>query len=303
MNMRTGLQKTEPTSQAELLRQPIFSNPLITHTADLPLGVSGLSEGRAIAKAGCTKVKDIWDRENREWLSLSALGMNFHVITRTNKDTIINNIPWNPAAFSSRFQTGDWISNRDTGDHAPLTWIYYRVTGVSPNLVQAREYRRVSPNGLIRAENPQEVTLCPESYHLIRVLIQEKHGPLSRWPEIFLPFPNPQFSGFSKLDSLRTSPGTQGNGHWQGPSPLRGLPLFWIFGKAWLQEREKILHLAIKSSKFLRLLSASQNLAQLPPPQSGHSYLAHAEPRSSCRHLAAMYGDPFDVQGLQSQNS
>jgi hypothetical protein len=101
--------------------------------------------------------------------------MNFHVINRTNKDTIINNIPWNRGAFSNRFQTGDWNNNRDIGDHTPLTWIY-RVTGVSPNLVQAKEYRRVSPNGLIRVENPQEVTLCPESYHLIRVLIQEKHG-------------------------------------------------------------------------------------------------------------------------------
>jgi hypothetical protein len=81
--------------------------------------------------------------------------MNFHVINHTNRDTIINNIPWNPVAFSSRFQTDNWISSKDTGDHTPFTWIY-RVIGVSPNLLQAREYHRLSPNGLIKAENPQE---------------------------------------------------------------------------------------------------------------------------------------------------
>jgi hypothetical protein len=61
MNVRTGLEKTKPMSQAKDLRQPIFSNPLITNAAGLPLRVSGFSEGRAIAKASCTRVKDIWD--------------------------------------------------------------------------------------------------------------------------------------------------------------------------------------------------------------------------------------------------
>jgi len=49
--VRAGLVKIEPTLQAEVLKQPIFSNPLVTNYVGQPLGVNGLSEGRAIAKA------------------------------------------------------------------------------------------------------------------------------------------------------------------------------------------------------------------------------------------------------------
>jgi hypothetical protein len=93
MNMRAGLVKIELTSQMEVLRQPIFSNPLITNAVGHPLGVSRLSEGQAIAKASCTKIKDLWDREDKEWKNLLALRMNSHVINRTSKDTIISSIP------------------------------------------------------------------------------------------------------------------------------------------------------------------------------------------------------------------
>jgi len=66
MNVRAGFVKTKPTSHAKVLGQPIFSNPLITNVAS--------------TKAGCTRVKDLWDRENREWMNLSTFGINFHVI-------------------------------------------------------------------------------------------------------------------------------------------------------------------------------------------------------------------------------
>lgn len=80
MNVRASLVKTEPTPQVEVLRQPIFNNPLVTNVAGYQLGVSGLNEGRAIAKVGCTRIKDLWDSEDREWKSFSILGMNSHII-------------------------------------------------------------------------------------------------------------------------------------------------------------------------------------------------------------------------------
>ncbi len=72
--------KTKPTLQAKVLRQPIFSNPLVTNSASQPLRMSGLNEGRAIAKAGCTRIKDLWDQEDMEWKSLPTLKMNSHII-------------------------------------------------------------------------------------------------------------------------------------------------------------------------------------------------------------------------------
>jgi hypothetical protein len=67
LNLRVGLAKFEPASHAEVLRQPIFNNPLILNTTGLPLGVCGLSEGCAIANSSCTRIKDLWDPEGRAW--------------------------------------------------------------------------------------------------------------------------------------------------------------------------------------------------------------------------------------------
>jgi hypothetical protein len=43
-------------------------------------------------------------------------------------------------------------------------------------MVQAIEFQRVTPTGLIRATNSQVITLSPEGYHPIKILSQERHG-------------------------------------------------------------------------------------------------------------------------------
>jgi len=78
LNVRPGLRKSEPTIHAELLRQPVFGNPLITNQESRPLGFSGRSKGNTFASAGYSKVRDFWDLETQDWKSLSALWMNFH---------------------------------------------------------------------------------------------------------------------------------------------------------------------------------------------------------------------------------
>jgi len=44
--------------------------------------VNGFSEGQAIAKAGCIRIRDLWDQEDMEWKSLLTFEMNYHVINR-----------------------------------------------------------------------------------------------------------------------------------------------------------------------------------------------------------------------------
>jgi hypothetical protein len=50
----TGSNTAIPTNMAEILRQPIFGNPLILNQLRVPLGLSDLSKGNAFAHAGCT---------------------------------------------------------------------------------------------------------------------------------------------------------------------------------------------------------------------------------------------------------
>jgi hypothetical protein len=84
LNVRVGLAKSELASHAEVLRQPIFSNPLILNTTGHPLGVSGRNEGRTIANSGCTRIKDLWDQEGRAWKSFQALQLGWSELTPTN---------------------------------------------------------------------------------------------------------------------------------------------------------------------------------------------------------------------------
>jgi hypothetical protein len=93
LNIRAGLVKIEPASCVEVFRQPIFNNLLITNTASHPLGVNGLNEGNTIAKIGYTRIKDLWDLEDRDWKSHPAFWMNSHIINRTSRRIIIDNIP------------------------------------------------------------------------------------------------------------------------------------------------------------------------------------------------------------------
>ncbi len=100
MNIRLGLTKKEPSNLAELMRQPIFSNPSLTNVRGEPLGVNGHSEGCAFARAGHTRIRDIWNGDTQDWKNLSDLKMHPHTSNRSSKDIIIGNILWRPDSFS-----------------------------------------------------------------------------------------------------------------------------------------------------------------------------------------------------------
>jgi len=66
LNVRPGLINVDPTSLAETLRQPLFSNPSILNASGAPLGLGGLREESAFARHGCTRIKDLWNPEEKD---------------------------------------------------------------------------------------------------------------------------------------------------------------------------------------------------------------------------------------------
>jgi hypothetical protein len=102
MNVRPGLSKSEPTNAAKVLKQLVFGNPLITNQDNKPLGLSGKSEGNALANAGYSRVGNFWDPEAKTWKNLSALGMSSHASNKLNRDLIVANIPWDLATSNSK---------------------------------------------------------------------------------------------------------------------------------------------------------------------------------------------------------
>ncbi len=95
--------------------------------------------------------------------------MSYHATNRNSREIIIASIPWNPTTYTNYFQAGDWISKRVFKNNTVLAWVYH-VTRVTPNTVQAVEFQKVTPIGIIRAANSQVITLSPKGYHPIRVL-------------------------------------------------------------------------------------------------------------------------------------
>jgi hypothetical protein len=59
MKVRLGLIKEELTNNAKILRQLIFSNPLILSKSGIPLGLGGSRDGNAFARAGYSRTKDL----------------------------------------------------------------------------------------------------------------------------------------------------------------------------------------------------------------------------------------------------
>jgi hypothetical protein len=107
LNIKVGLVKSEPSSQTEVFRQPIFSNLHILNTTGHPLGVCGRSEGHAITNSDCTRIKDLWDPEGMAWKSLQALWMTYHATNMNSRKIIIVSIPWNPTTYTNHFQIRD----------------------------------------------------------------------------------------------------------------------------------------------------------------------------------------------------
>jgi hypothetical protein len=148
MKVRPGLTKAIPTSTAEILRQPIFGNPLILNQLGVPLSLSGLSKGNAFAHAGCTRIKDLWNRTRHEWKSLAELGMSYHASNKKCKETFIASIPWPLSEDPSPLKNGDWISDPAPSTGPPFEWIYY-IIDATPSQARVIEFKRMTPEGRI----------------------------------------------------------------------------------------------------------------------------------------------------------
>jgi hypothetical protein len=186
LSVRPGLRKSEPTNSAEILRQPIFENPLITNRDGRPLGLSGKSEGNALANAGRSKVRDFWDLDEENWKDLAALGVSFQPTNRLNRNLIIDSIPWDPATANKKLVVGDWVSKKVFDRTDPPKWVY-QITDTNHTTANAKEFKKFSSAGRIQATSSHDVIIPLEGYKPVRVLEQEGHGATLRLAKDFPP--------------------------------------------------------------------------------------------------------------------
>jgi len=116
------------------------------------------------------------------------------------------------------------------GHLAPFTWIY-QMAEVFPNLVKTIEFRRISPNGLIRAMSSQEVTLSLPCYHSVKVQSQLKHGAPFKVVRDFSALPKSTLFWIFEISFINNLPWDLGEWHWQATAALRDLPFFGYSAK------------------------------------------------------------------------
>jgi hypothetical protein len=138
------------------------------------MGLNGRSEGNSLANAECSRVRNFWDSEEKEWNGLSALGVSFHPINRRNKNLIIASIPWDLATSNNVPSAGEWISKKETGQTGPPEWVY-QVVGTNQSTANVSEFRKISHTGRIQATGSHTITIPLEGYEPIRVLAQDNH--------------------------------------------------------------------------------------------------------------------------------
>ncbi len=148
LNVRPGLTKVDPTNSTETLRQPLFGNPSILNASDVPLGLGSLRDGNAFVRHGCSQVKDLWNPEERDWKSLSELGMNYHASNKRCKEAIIASIPWRPDECTRHPQAGEWISIPNPNPASSFEWVYI-ILQSGRDTTDVIKYKRSVPNGRI----------------------------------------------------------------------------------------------------------------------------------------------------------
>jgi hypothetical protein len=156
--------------------------------------------------------------------------MTYHATNKNSKEIIIASIPWNLATYINRFQAGDWISKRVSRNNTTLTWVYH-VTRVNPNTVQAVEFQRVTPTGLIKATNSQVITFSREGYHPIRVLSQERHEASLKVAKELPSVTKPPLLWIFEYGFIDELPWDPREWHWQTSSQMGDSPFFGYFAK------------------------------------------------------------------------
>ncbi|CAM6033220.1 unnamed protein product, partial [Sphagnum compactum] len=254
INARSGLCKADPTSPAEILRQPIFGNQSILNQRRVPLGVGGQREGNSFAQVGHTRVKDFWNNSTRGWKSLTTLGMSHHPSNRECRERIVSSIPWRPDELEDQTRVGDWIANLAPPAGNPLDWVYL-VLAKEGDTATVLEFKKTSTSSRIQLSSNQAIKISTINHQPIRVLSQENPKAtlkVARDP----PAPDKKALLYWIFDSglIQNLPWDPGEWHWQPSPPLGDAPFFGYSAKRGYSSIRKSAHMSSMAT-FLKDLN------------------------------------------------
>jgi len=259
LKVRSGLTKTDPTNSAEILRQPLFGNPSILNVNGSPFGISRLREGNAFVHSGCSRVKGLRNVASKEWKSLIEMSMSHHPTNKDSLARITASIPWNPEELNNRVQAGDWISKPDPNMLTSPDWIYY-VLESHRGTAKVIEFKKITPNGIIKATTHAAITLPTKGYRPVRILSQDKHSStLKVARDAPIPSKSPLTFWIFKTGFIQELPWDPGEWHWQATPPLGDSPFFEYTAKRGYRNAQTSTHTPAMNT-FIQELNLSNSM-------------------------------------------
>lgn len=98
-SIQSGLEQQDPTTWAEIQRQPLFGNRFLTNATGIRWGTENKTKMRGWAAKGYQSLNDILQPNGQAWMSFPELTRIYRAAREAPElyAQLVNNIPWEAA--------------------------------------------------------------------------------------------------------------------------------------------------------------------------------------------------------------
>lgn len=163
--IQSGIEQQDPTSWAEIMRQPLFGNRLLTNEVGIQWGTESRSSLRRLAEKGFQQLKDIVSGNGQGWRTFQELNRLCRSRITTNLyDRLVASIPWEATPMPP-YTSGQWVSFPDDDGHFRLV---YHLHNTNP--IEASVYRRENTEQLVLIGSKPQIPAGAKEVRVIRTI-------------------------------------------------------------------------------------------------------------------------------------
>jgi hypothetical protein len=163
--IQSGLEQQDPSSWAEIMRQPLFGNRMLTNEVGVQWGTESRSNLRRLADKGFQQLKDIVSGNGQGWRTFQELNrLRRSRITTNLYARLVASIPWEATPMPPN-TPGQWVSFPDDDGHFRLV---YHLHNTDP--IEASVYRRETIEQLVLIGTEPQIPLGAKEVRVIRTL-------------------------------------------------------------------------------------------------------------------------------------
>ena len=164
-SIQSGIEQQDPTTWAEIMRQPLYGNKLLTNELGIQWGTEPRSNMIWWPGKGLRTLKDIANREGRGWKAFQDLqGFRRTRVAPNLYNRLINNIPWE-ATPRPPITIGQWLAEIE-GD-GNIHQVYHII---QTHPVEAVLYRKENSEQLTKVDTQHQIPEWAREVRIVRTM-------------------------------------------------------------------------------------------------------------------------------------